>query len=658
MHDFDNTSTFGNNDDLRDSVDSLDNAYTYPKGLDLRPGHEFHSRLLAKLMSRAKASKEVMQRRYSSWRKIDQTLSGFINLDQEEKNIKREDERRPVSIVVPSSFATLDTLMAYVRATFLSNSPIFKYEGTGPEDSIGAMLLENIVEQQMLHSNSRLNLDIMFRDGFCYGFGVTTPIWETIHSFRREVVEESFVSSLFNRFGIRNPTGAKTRVRKSITYEGNRIDNINPYMYLPDPNVPIQDVQKGEFVGWLNRSNRFRILERESSNKENFFNALYIKFLGNATSKLTRDQFGTPQNANLSSSSSSSTELSPVDEMVMFINLIPEEWNLSSRTTPEKWFFMVAGDRIITAARPMPHDHNLFPVAVNSPDYDGYSVTPVSKMEVIYGMQGIVDWMMNSHIANVRKAINDMIIYDPQMINSIDMEKPGPGKLIRLRQAAWGRDVKGSIFQLNVSDITRANMNDMAQINEMMRAISGAGDSIQGIVNSKKERISAEETRQVSSGSLSRLESSSLITSIMAMNDMASMLASQTQQYMSRSQYIKMTGRNEADLRATFNDADRKLVGPLDISVDFDIIPHDGKVVDSEHVGTWMRLFEVIMNQEGGALSEKFDTVRIFEHIAQLTGVKNLRDFEVTVQPDEQVEQQVEAGNLQRIGGVNDNGFQ
>lgn len=645
--------------ELQDVVSSREGLYTYPGGLDLRPGHPFHNELLEKLLSRARASKEVMQRRYSSWRKVDNTLNIFIPKDKEEEEVKRADSRKPVSIVVPASFATLKTLMAYSNASFLADSPAFRYSGIGPEDQGGAMLLERIVELQVQHSRARLNLMTMFRDGFTYGFGAVTPIWEILHSKRTEVVEETFFNSLLS---VLSPTGGKKRQKKNVTYEGNRIDNINPYTYLPDPNVPIQDVQKGEFVGWITRSNRFAILEREENNKDNFFNAKFVRYAGNGTSSLMRDSSGGDQNADLSRADGSYSpgqtrtnrqHLNPVDEMPIFINLIPKEWKLSSKETPEKWFFMVAADRVIIAAKPLPHDHNLFPVVINAPDFDGYGVTPTSRMEVIYGLQGIADWFINSRMANVRKSNNDMLIFDPQKLNTYDMERPGPGKLVRARMTAWGGSIKDAIYQVPVQDITKNHMSDLTQIESLMRSVSGASDAAQGVLAGKKERISAEETRQVGSGTLSRLESSSLVTSIMAMDALAFMLGSQTQQYMSQEQYVQMAGRGEKELRDTFdNDEDQQFVGPLDISIDFDVIAHDGKVVDAEHIGTWMRLFEIIQGDATGQLAKQFDTKRIFNHIAGLTGVKNLRDFEIKIQPDEQVAQQVQAGNLAPIGGL------
>jgi hypothetical protein len=52
-----------------------------------------------------------------------------------------------------------------------------------------------------------------------------------------------------------------------------------------------------------------------------------------------------------------------------------------------------------------------------------------------------------------------MLIVDPSLINMADLEDPKPGKLIRMRRAAWGRGVENAVKQLNVNDITRQHIS-------------------------------------------------------------------------------------------------------------------------------------------------------------------------------------------------------
>ena len=55
--------------------------------------------------------------------------------------------------------------------------------------------------------------------------------------------------------------------------------NIDPYSYLPDPNVPIHEVQQGEYVGWIEQTNYMKLIELEK-NDSDIFNVKYLKGIG------------------------------------------------------------------------------------------------------------------------------------------------------------------------------------------------------------------------------------------------------------------------------------------------------------------------------------------------------------------------------------------
>ena len=58
-----------------------------------------------------------------------------------------------------------------------------------------------------------------------------------------------------------------------------------------------------------------------------------------------------------------------------------------------------------------------------------------------------------------------------------------------------------------------------------------------------------------------------------------------------------------------------------------------------------MELFQIIAGSE--QLAQRFDIERIFLHIAEHNGAKNIHDFiRVQTQPDEMVQRQAEAGNM------------
>lgn len=633
---------------------SRDFDYKYPRGIDLRPGSELHGKIVSALMQRALESQRVMSNRYSSWKSVERSLTVYIN--PERKQAAKEDREKVEPVIVPVTFAILETLLTYMVAAFIE-SPLLKYEGVGPEDVVGGMMMQRVIDNDCMRNKVALNLHTMFRDGFVNGFGVVGPMWKVEKRLVRRAEKSGFMS-LLNRFVT---TGVTSRTIEQVV-EGNCLSNIDPYLFLPDPNVPIHEVQRGEFVGWMDRTNYMSLLEEEKNNPRKLFNVKYLKgTAGRSTLFEARGSSGRQDATGISTLGDYASTTNPVDQLFMYANIIPKDMELGKGEYPEKWLFRIAADKVLIQAEPARFNHGLYPVAVNAPDYDGYSVCPISRIETIQGLQEIVDWLFQSHIANVKKSINDMIVYDPLIINTNDLTDPKPGKLIRTRAAAWGKTrVQDAIFQLNVTDITKGNVADVSVISDIMKYTSGAVDPLQGIIKPRGERISAEEVKGARTSALSRLERAAKVSAIQAMYDIAYMFASHTQQLMSRDTYIKVFGETERRLLADREiESDRIAVSPQDVLISYDVIPKDGSVPSSENVGTWIELYKMIAGRP--ELSMQFDMVRVFKHIARLLGAKGIDDFvrrdnRVQLMADEMVAKQVAAGNLANIEEVGGQG--
>ena len=145
------------------------------------------------------------------------------------------------------------------------------------------------------------------------------------------------------------------------------------------------------------------------------------------------------------------------------------------------------------------------------------------------------------------------------------------------------------------------------------------------------------------------------VISLQAMQDLAYFFATHTQQLMSEETYVKATGRWEEDLRKEYGIGERIRVSPESLHVDFDIIARDGSVPGTQSAETWIHLWEVMMSHP--EVMQNFDAVRIFKHIARELGAKNVHDFvrspeggvQADIRPDEEVEQEVQRGNLQAV---------
>jgi hypothetical protein len=635
--------------------------YDYPEGLDLSPFSTLHTKIVTEVVNRARDSYNIMQSRHSAWKAIDETTTAYIRVDEKEAIVKAKDSRKPVSIVVPQTYATLEILLTYMTASMLED-PMLRYEGTGPEDILGAILMEKVIQQQCHYTKAQMALHTMFRDGFCYGLSAVSPMW---------IMERGWVSRAMPTMSgaLSEIMPGKLRVSvEELLFEGNKVENIDPYLFLPDPGVSIDKVQDGEFVGWISRDSVIGLLKEEKTN-DNYFNVRYLQHLGSCQSVLTKnDPSGRGTKSGISgyqSSFQTSMTTKPADVIYMYLDIIPKEWKLSSEEYPETWLFAIAADQIVIMAQPLNLNHNRKPVVTFAPDFDGYSIAPIARMEMINGLQTTLDWMFNSHVTNVRKSINDMLVVDPSLVNMDDLKDPEPGKLIRLRRSVWGRGVESAVKQLAVTDITRNNVADAGMIMDLMKATSGSVDAVSGLRRKTSERVTAEEIRGDRFGGLSRLERLAKVAGWMAMRDLGFMMASQTQQLMSQETYVKTTGQWQDVLRQEYGITDdRVAVTPFDILVGYDVQVRDGSIPGGNFADIWTQVLPQIMQDP--EIRQRMDVVRILKHIMRSLGAKDVNQFDrrqplppagmpqvnAQVMPDEQVMQQAQAGNLVPVGGM------
>lgn len=624
--------------------------------LNLKPGSKLHDRLKNELVKRAQESGTFISARFGSWKNIDEVLTAYIKADDAEKLVKEKDSRRPISVVFPNTYAILETMLSYLSTAFFTD-PIFRYVGVGPEDNIPATLLQYTIQQQLDRSKVILNLHTMWRDSLSYGVGTAHPYWKVQRGARPRIEETERTDPV---------TGEPLPKKRSIIYEtnqvlseGNALQNIDPYLMLPDPNVSIHNIQDGEYFGWVTHSNLMNLLTEEQTD-EDMFNVRYLKHLGDArTTVIGTSNSGRSKTTSLTRSQTTSTSTTPVDVITMFVKLIPSEWKLGDGEYPEVWMFELAGDNVILKARPADYMHGMIPVAAAAPEFDGYSIAPISRLEVQYGLQGVLDWLFNSHIANVRKAMNDMLVVDPYLVNINDLKNPGPGKLIRMRRPAWGQGVQNAVQQLAVNDVTRGNMADASYIMSMMQNLSGSDSQAMGnLRQGGPERLTSAEFQGTRAGAVSRLQRVAWLISYQSMQDIGRMFAANTQQLMSRSTYIRSIGQWPEVLRKEFGTGEQIEVTPFDLIADFDVSVRDGSIPGGNFSDAWIQLYQILgSNPE---LSQNFDMVRIFKHIARNLGAKNVNEFErakqpqVTMQPeiasDEAVRAEAQAGNLVNVG--------
>lgn len=622
----------------------------YPEGIDLDPKSDSHSKLLAYLGERAAAARNSIATRFDSWRTVDSKLTGYIDLSTDEKKVKEKDIRNPVSIVIPVTYATLDTYRTFLASAFL-NDPVFRYNPQDESDVVGAALMERLIQSHTHRFNVTLPLMTLWRDGLAYDFGMVHPIWKMKRG-KRKVRRSSFeyqdplISSIFAPL----EEFDAEELEDTILFEGNALMNIDPYQILPDPGVPLHRLQEGTFIGFTLRSDRLSMLETEAED-EDYFNCRYLKYIDGRSYFIEEFPDGRDP---LTSSQASYTSSDVVDLTYIYAKIIPEEIGLSGYGEyPQKWMFVIAGDTIIVCAQPLELLHGMYPAVPCTPNYDGHTMSGKSKLEMMSGLQHMTDFICNSRWANVRKSLNNMWLVDPQMVNMTDITNPQEGLLVRMRPFYWGkRAVKDAMMQFPVSDVTASNIGiDLPNILALIERTTGATENLQGLRRTTSERVTASEANTINRNALGRMEATARIISAMTMQPLAYIYASHAQQFMEKGQYVKITGRYEQDLRSMFGqDLQMVPVTPDSINVDLDIEEHDGSIPGSGDPNIMLQMFQIAASNP--AISMSVDLLNMMAYVAKISGAKNFQDFvKATKNPpvimsDQQVENGVQAGNV------------
>ncbi|HEX6824732.1 MAG TPA: hypothetical protein VF077_00335 [Nitrospiraceae bacterium] len=602
---------------------------------ELKFDSEEHNKLRDAVRTRFQMSKRKMALRDTAWTEAENLFLSYVPETEEERRRKSAQKHGDVTfakIVIPYSYATLLTAHTYWASVFLARAPIMQYTGRHGESHQKVQAIEALIDYQMNVGRMMVPLYLWLLDAGKYGMGVLGHYWteETSIVAEYQDMEEMYL-------GMR--TGKITRQltrRKLRGYAGNRVFNVRPQDFYPDPRVSIGNFQDGEFCARVTETSWNSL--RKSS--EEYFNLKELRDYRGGGLELDRTvgstQIELPDMAGSSDYRVGKTkDMHSIVEMVW--DLVPSEWGLGDSDYPEKWVLSLADQGVVIGCRPQGLNHDRYPYDVMTYEMDGYSHTLRGIMEIIQPLASTLDWLFNSHMFNVRKTLNNQFVVDPSKIIMKDLLEGGPGKLIRLNPMAYGTDTKTAVHQLQAQDITRSHIQDAQIVMDMIQRIFGVTDNIMGMVNTGG-RKTATEVRSSTSFGINRLKTFAEYNSAMAWAPFSQKLLQNTQQFYDAPQQFKIAG----DLM--MNDPAFLMVNPEDILGFYDFIPVDGTMpIDRfAQANLWKELLLGIGQMPQIAAS--YDLGGIFSWMAQLAGLKNITQFKIA--PDAAVAAAAQAGNL------------
>jgi hypothetical protein len=616
---------------------------------------KLHRVLLTAVMNRERFSSDFMTRYHTKWEDAEKRFVGYVK-ETDDDAIRRDKRKagdpRYTTIQVPMSYAMLMTAHTYWTSVFLSRSPVHQYMGRHGESDINVSAIDALIDYQVQVGEHLVPYYIWLLDPGRYSFGVLWNFWAEETVTVSQIVDQP-VETARSQLGFEPPKSEKVRMTVEMPgYQGNKVFNVQPWDLRPDPRVTLSNLQRGEFCGRVTRVGWNTIMERLASGV--YFNIDELRRInrGQQSPGVTDTFTENPGAAQIERPTHTDPATSAVlgdrgfvNLIEMVVELVPRMWHIGEGTRPEKWVFTIAERSVLIGLSPLGAYHNKFPVDVIEYEPEGYGVLSNSLLERADAMNNVMDWLVNSHFFNVRASLANQFIYDPSRLEERDVLDPSPGKMIRLKPEAYGQDIRTMFHQLPVGDVTQNHLRDAQVISEILQRAVGVTDNVMGAVN-PGGRKTATEVRTAGSFSVSRLKTSTEYFSAMGFAPLAQKLLQNTQQYYDDLKQFRVAG-DLVNRGQTFID-----VGPETIQGFYDFVPVDGNMpLDKFAMSNLWR--QLMVDMAGIGLAQQYNFGGIFEYVAQMAGLKSIKQFRLQVTPDAQLAAQAAAGNVVPIGGPN-----
>lgn len=618
--------------------------------IDVKPNSPLHAKILKEVLDRRRYSLRKMTDYHHRWDEADETLRAYVpesETSNKKKNAKRfKREFDYISLELPYSFAIIMTAHTYWSSVFLGRNPVYQFTGRHgePQDQIQA--IEAIMDYQLLVGQQLPILYNWLYDMAKYGLGVIGNYWE-----KEEITCAKYVEQEKTMLGIQI-SGKKEKVRVEETlvgYEGNKLYNVRPHDWFPDPRFPIFNFQDGEFCG---RDTVQSFLTLQMAGYINIKHAQGLK--GQKSGGHAEDTEGTPHmDRPIQPNEEQGPGISTADIHEMTIRIVPSAWGIGTSDKVEMWTFTIANASTVIGARPLGLYHNKFPYQVIEYGMGASEFVKLSMIDVIKPLTDTLSWLFNVHFFNVRKSLNDVRVVDPSRVEMADVLRPGAGGIIKLKPSAYGTDPRLAVHQLQVQDVTRGHLQDSQFVETMIQRVTGVVDNIMGMVNSSG-RKTATEVRTSTGFSTNRLKTPAEYASAVGWGPLSQMQVQNTQQLYEDDKMFRIAG-NMLSQGQGQQQGEQPLngikVSPEMISGFYDFVPVDGSLPIDRFAQA--NLWKELLVQLGAnpVLAMEWDIGGMLSHVMKMTGERNIDRFRLNLSPDQKIQRQAELGNVVPLGG-------
>lgn len=623
---------------------------------------ELESKLKTEIKSYIKSSSDTMSQYWSNWEEADQNYRAFRFLDEED--VKDKSRGKPNKIIVPITYAQIQTGLSFIYSTFLQRDTLFELKGRGPEDQTRVLGIERDLQYQIEQSQFMLKLYNWCLSAMKHGFGVVKTSWDTRYETVRTSVPET--PGMFQRLnsilGKNTPTKYRETLMDILAYEGTGLETISAYNFYPDPSVSLSRFQEGAFVAHEEEYSLQAVRGKEGNlyHGTDQIDPRISHDLYNERKRYVGKGLYREFDTTLQQHKASSVSKVIVTEITL--SIIPREWSeklqidLGKEPYPVKYIATMVNDNKIIRFEPLGYIHNQFNYALFEWSPDSTCFINPGLAETISELQNLINWFFNSHVANVKAVIKNRFLGVEDKIYKEDIDSNR--SLIRVRGSSM--DVNRVLQQLNVQDVTRGHVADVSDLLKIVQLVTGINDNALGQYASG--RRSATESRNVNAGAAARLKMHASLFWSGGLEPLGRQMLSNTRQLRSKEMYENILG----DDASRYPYEQTILSSPDKTAGGYDFAPFDATLPSDKQsmINPLTELFKITL--ENGEVSQALNVnpKPLLEYLMQLHGIRNMSQFNfsqtagesqsVEVASDERVRELSEAGSVEGIPNVED----
>lgn len=598
------------------------------KALSSEEQSPFNDAMLTHVKRLVKISRTKMSQWYPQWDSQDSVFRGEVYLDTDDREQQRKG--KPVKMIVPNTFAQCMTFTSFLFLMFNQNQTFFELNGTGNEDQgTKKKDCENMLERDLRRNQWNTMLFQHLLDVSRFGLGIIECSWTKETSRIFVTPEPTMMDTLAGQVPVQGTSAWQTFTK----YEGNHLRSISPYKFLPDTRFPLSEFQKGDFCACEELYSMSELKTLQANGEVagvDFIRPLPQNF-ADERGGTTRVDFG-PDATNFIRNESFSPQQSSHNALVTKTQtwIVPKDFLVDGKPIGDEDFRVLyhiwyANDNRVIRCEPAGVWHNEFSFCIAQFTPDMHRTINLGLADLIYRLQEVISWYVNSHISSVRRVMQNRLIVDPRIIDTTTLDGE---KDIYLRKGVSVPNLERAVGQLRVQDVTGAHMNDMEVLGKLMEQVTGVNGNAMGQYNSG--RRSAQEARVVTAGAAGRMKMHGHLIWESSLGRLGRLMLSNSRQSLSVESFQRVVGTDpllDPAMRfATYKGTPEEIVCGDDYMV-FDSTLSSEKGFMAQSI---QELLGVILQANPMAamqLTQRMDPTKMVDEMFYLRGAGNVSRF-------------------------------